>query len=351
MDPSSELSQPTGFNKKWIFLGASVLVLGLVLVLVAIFRKPPPPQLQKVKVKLRAVHNPQFAGLYYAQNKGYYASEGLEVEFEEATQQKPSVTKTVHDKEADFGVASAPDVIADRSNFEREVKAFATVFQHDQEGYIALQNSGIKELKDIAGKKVGLLPGTKTHIWLDILKMQNLSSLNYTTVKLDPEKLPSPETKVLTDKQTEVYSTTLTDEAVVLEKTTPIFKINPYDFGVTSYNDVLVTRDETIRSNPELVRKFLRASIRGWKDAIVDAEGAMTAMSTLFPKSTSEHNQDIFKAQIPFIQTNDAPLLWTDAQVWQAMYRRLNQNRELKKQYDVGEAYDTSFVRSYYGAN
>lgn len=327
-------------NKKWIIIFGSLLVVGLLITLMVATKKTSTPQLQGVKVKLRTLHNAQYAGMYYAESKGYYAAEGLDVEFEEATLQKPSPTKSVHEKEAQFGVASAPDVIADRSNLDRKVVAVATIFQHDSDGYGALKSSGIKELKEASGRRVGLLPGKSSQVWADMLKVQNLSSIKYSTVVLDPTKA---------DKTTDIFAVSLTDPTGVNQA--ELVKFNPYDYGITTYNDSLITHADTIAGDPALVRRFLRATIRGWKEALADADGAIAATRERDSEAYDLLEPEIFRTQLPFIQTNDAPLLWTDAQVWQSMYRRLNQNSGLKSTFDVSQAFDTSFIRAYYGAD
>ncbi len=314
-----------------------------------------PVTLTKVKVKLKWLHNAQFAGLYYAKEKGYFAAEGLDVSFEEWSSTRSSATKIVDAKEADFGVSTGTDIINARANSGRKVVGLATVFQHDPEGYVALKSSGITDLKSVAGHNVGLFPGKTTTIWNAMLKAQNLSSLSFKQTNMDFSKLPKPETKVLTDKTVDVYATFLTDQAVRLKadlaasgSSDEIVTFNPYDYGIANYNDTLFTYDDMVKNNPALVQKFVNAAVKGWHDAIADPTGAVTAIHAYDGADYKPYEAAIFKAEVPFIQTNDVPLLWTDGAVWKGMYSMINATGSLKTQIDVTAAYDSKFVRNYY---
>ena len=108
--------------------------------------------LDEVTVQLKWVHQAQFAGFYWAQEKGYYAQENLKVRFREGGQGIDSAQPVISG-EADFGVITPEDVLIKRSQ-GAPLTAIAAIYRRSAVVFVALADSGIIRPSDFLGKTV-----------------------------------------------------------------------------------------------------------------------------------------------------------------------------------------------------
>ena len=112
------------------------------------------PVVTKVSLALDWFPNSNHAGFYMALEKGYYRDEGLEVDiFVPANPE--DVLKTVGAGRDDFGVSYQAEVLLARGAGV-PVKSIAALVQHPLNSIMALEESGITQPRDLAGKTVGI---------------------------------------------------------------------------------------------------------------------------------------------------------------------------------------------------
>ena len=133
--------------KAMIRFSAAFLVVMIVLGACGTEKKSPPPD--KVTVQLKWIHQAQFAGLYVAQEQGYYADEHLSVMFVEGGPGIDLVGR-VTSGQADFGVDGADRVLAARGEGQ-PVVAIAVIFRKNPFAFVALADSGITKPADFLG--------------------------------------------------------------------------------------------------------------------------------------------------------------------------------------------------------
>ena len=103
-------------------------------------------------MQLKWLHQAQFGGYYAADQNGYYAAEGLKVNFVEGG---PTVNleKAVLEGTAQFGVLGADTLIADRAS-GKPLRAIAVIYRRNPMVFMALAESGIAKPEDFAGKTI-----------------------------------------------------------------------------------------------------------------------------------------------------------------------------------------------------
>jgi ABC-type nitrate/sulfonate/bicarbonate transport system substrate-binding protein len=185
------------------------------------------PELESVSVALDWYPNANHAGLYLAQERGYYAEEGLAPEF--YTPSDPTtVLQTVGAGRDDFGISYQTDVLLARAVGVPVVSVLALV-QAPLQGIMVLADSGITRPRDLVGKTVGY-PG-----------------------------IPSQEA---------FLATMLADDG----------------WGVPPYYELVIAAGEsTVSARSELVERFLRATRRGYEAAIADPAAAIAALRAASP--------------------------------------------------------------------
>ncbi|HAN77296.1 MAG TPA: hypothetical protein DCQ31_05735, partial [Bacteroidales bacterium] len=186
----------------------------------------------------------------------FYKKQGIEVIINEVANTES--TNVVVNGDADFGIANS-DILVSRIN-GAPVVLLATVFQHSPFVFVTLSENSTLNVHNFAGKKVMLEPHAA--------ELQ--AYLKYDQVPLESMKFLPHNYKVekLLSKEVFAMSAYLTDELYVLDSLKIGYNVfNPRAGGIDFFGDVLFTSEKVLRENPELVRKFVNASMEGWKYA------------------------------------------------------------------------------------
>jgi NitT/TauT family transport system substrate-binding protein len=104
----------------------------------------------------------------------------------------------------------------------------------------------------------------------------------------------------------------------------PEAKYVPYaKYGLVAYGIGLIARDDMIRKNPDLVKKFVMATQKGWEAAAKDPDAAVTASLKLYPDLSSDLLRDGLKIsleeQLHTPATKGHPIGWTAESDWKRM--------------------------------
>lgn len=299
-------------------------------------KKPP----DKVTVQLKWVHQAQFAGFYVAQEKGYYAEENLAVTFVEGGQGIDELNQTVTGK-ADFAVSTPENILVSRSQ-GKPVVAVAAIYRRNPLVFVALADSGIKRPADFLGRKVALpsdgrmqFQAMMKNLGLDINKVKHVP------YRYDFVTFYNGEVDV-----TMAYSTG--GLIRIRQEGHEVNLIFPSDYKVHVYSDTLFTTDEMIAENPDLVTRFLRATLRGWRDAIHDPAAAVTITLKYAREDKHVLQASMMGASLPLIHTGNDQIGWMRAEIWQGMHDLLLEQGLLAKPVDLDKVYTMKFLHKIY---
>jgi NitT/TauT family transport system substrate-binding protein len=127
--------------------------------------------------------------------------------------------------------------------------------------------------------------------------------------------------------------------------------IYPDDYGVHFYADCLFTTDDVITNNPQLVRRFLRATLKGWTYAVEHP----TAIGPLVVKYKPDADAALEIAKmttaLPLVNTGEDHIGWMRPEMWSGMEKTLRDQGVLTTPVDVAEVYTLQFLREIYGNN
>ena len=116
------------------------------------------------------------------------------------------------------------------------------------------------------------------------------------------------------------------------------------DYGVKVYADTIFTTKEMIEKNPEKVRKFLKASIKGWKYAIENPETSVKQLVEINPALNYDHQLGYLNGSIPLIMT-DEEIGVSDSKVWKSMIDNLYDNKIIKKKIKASDVFTNEFLK------
>jgi putative hydroxymethylpyrimidine transport system substrate-binding protein len=236
--------------------------------------------LETVSVALDWYPNANHAGLYLAQERGYYAEEGLSPEF--YTPSDPTtVLQTVGAGRDDFGISYQTDILLARAAGVPVVSALALV-QTPLQGIMVLADSGITRPRDLAGKTVGYpgIPSQEAFL-ATMLEDDGRTMDDVDLVNIDFNLVPG----LISGQVDASLGAFWTHEPILAEQEgfpTRVLKVD--DWGVPPYYElVLATGESTVAGRSELVERFLRATRRGYEDAIADPAAAIAALRAASP--------------------------------------------------------------------
>jgi NitT/TauT family transport system substrate-binding protein len=301
----------------------------------------------EVTLQLKWVHLPQFAGFYMAQEKGYYTKENIKVTFLEGGQGIDNAESVISGK-ADFGVVAPEDVLIKRSQ-GAPLTAIAAIYRRSAVVYLSKADSGIVRPSDFLGKKVAAA-GTAGAIrdfefqFYALIKKLGLDSKKLKIVTYDPDYVAFYKGEV------DVTAAFATGGLIKMrQKGLKLNIIWPSDYGIHFYSDTLATTDRLIAENPGLVSRFLRASLKGWQDAIEDYKQAVNVTLKYSQIKDPELQTAMMEAMLALVHTGEDRIGWMKPERWQGMYKILFEQRLLARPFDVSQAYTLQFLKEIYG--
>jgi len=215
-------------------------------------------------------------GVYAALEQGYYRDAKLDLDILRG-QGSGDTVKRVAVGSALFGMADAASVILGRAK-GMTVKQVGMLLDRSADAVYFVKGSGIVTPKDLEGRTLGaaagetpltLFPAFAGGAGLDPKKVQ---WVNMTP----PAKIAS-----LVSRKVDTIITFTTEEPLVRAATQKagleFGRFLYSDFGVDYYSIGLIARDQTIQEQPDLVRRFVEATLRGYAWAIENPEGAADA--------------------------------------------------------------------------
>ncbi|BBN60456.1 hypothetical protein HVMH_2050 [Hydrogenovibrio marinus] len=232
--------------------------------------------LERVVLQLKWLHQFQFAGYYAAQKEGYFRDEGLKVDIRQRDIRKNNVEQVING-EAQYGIADS--VLFLYLAKKRPVVIVAPIFQHSPQVLFTLKSSGLDSPYKLQGKKIAFyLNDTDGFPTLAMMKQLGVSPIyDRMLIKTDPN--------ILARKEVDAYSGYLTNEAYFLRQSgNAINIINPLNYGIDLYGDMLFTSRTEATEHPDRVLRFKKAVLKGWKYAMSHkAEMAKYILDTYHP--------------------------------------------------------------------
>ena len=216
--------------------------------------------LQKTSIQLMWLDQFEFAGFYVAKEKGFYQELGLDVEIKKFDA-NINLTNEVLDGKSDFGLNSSSLVIDKAQG--KEVVILGTIFQSSPLVLLALKDSKLKDFNNFKNKKIMITNNQEN--FAPLLSMLKSQDLLYSDLKFIPHSFNVDD---LINHKTDLMSAYITNEVFSLkEKGYDSTIFNPKDYGFDFYDDFIFTSKKFVEQNPETVKKFYKATLKGWEYA------------------------------------------------------------------------------------
>lgn len=300
-------------------------------------------KLKKITLVLDYTPNTNHTGIYLAKEKGYYKDQGIDLEIIQPSD-SDSATLVASDK-AQFGVSYQEDVTyaLTREKDPLPVKAIATIIQHNTSGFAAPVEKNIKTAKDFEGKTYGGWGSPSEEAIIKLAMEKQGADFN----KLKRVDIGQDDYFTATKKNIDfawVFDAWTGVEARLKNIKLDYIPIKDIDPALDYYTPILITSNKTIKENPDLVKKFMAATSKGYEDAIKDPSGAADILS----KAVPELDKDLVKASQEYLAKlyKDDAQKWGQmkAEVWKNYAKFMQDNGLIKKALNVDEAFTNEFL-------
>lgn len=301
---------------------------------------------QTVSFELSFIPNVQHAGFLVAAKRGFYTDEGLNVEIKPAG---PGIdpTQDVADGTVDLAQVDYVDLVEARAAGV-PIKAVAQTYKLPFFFWYTNKGNGIETIADWKGKKVGA-------IQLGDVPERNAMLL---AAGLDPARDIEV---VQQDFGTDDFIAGKVDiaEGVVFYHPAYLVGVNqkrwPDDFtvfwpaenGADFASQTVATSEDFIAKDPEAIRCFLRASIRGWRATFENPQAAVDDVMTFIPEGAipKPHQQAAINDVLPIVGSGaaDATLLQPTPEKYRSTVEQLLKLGYLTETLEAESTFDASF--------
>lgn len=286
--------------------------------------------------------NLPFVGAYVAQAKGFFTEEGLDVTIEHSAGQGQHLqllaAGTVQVTTQDAAV-----LLQRRADPGLPLVSFALIGQKGQQAYAALKSSGINSPKDWEGRTVGY-KGTPPPDLFSLIDAAGAdrSKIELINVGFDP--------RLLTEGKVDIYPVYKSNEPYLIGSWGYELTLwSAEDFGVPSLGLTYVTSEEILETQPEMLTKFLRASLRGIQYASEHLDEAVEiTLNYTGPETDAAHMRFMLDAELRDAQsdlTNTNGWGWQTAAQWQGLADMLKA-QELPVEEDINGAFTNQILEA-----
>jgi NitT/TauT family transport system substrate-binding protein len=319
------------------------LTAALAVVSPAKFDRAAADPLTKASLRLKWLPQAQFAGYYLALEKGYYRDAGIDLTINPGG---PNLlTENLIATGADtFGVSGGTESVLAARVKGLPIVCVGVGHQITPFVFMTRKDGPIKTIEDVPGHKVTAWFTGAQLVFGAILASKGIDAKS---VSITPQQVSF--TPFVNGDVDLVVGTRYSDVALVRRRmgADAVRLFDPETFGITIPRDTLIVSETTAKERPELVKAFLRATIRGWQEARRDPKAAIDAVMKIAPTLERPAEEDTLTEILNIMSAGSAGkngLFWIDPVVIQKAYDFLLEHKAIEQPVDLKAAFRPEFL-------
>jgi NitT/TauT family transport system substrate-binding protein len=296
-------------------------------------------ELTKISLPMGYIPNIQFAPMYVAIEKGYFREAGLDVELDYKFE--TDGVALVGAGDLPFAVVSGEQVLLARAQ-GLPVTYVAAWYQEYPVSVVAKSELEVLIPQDLKGKKIGL-PGLFGANYVGLRALLFEAKMSESDVTLDSIGFNQVEL-LATGEQDVVVGYTANEPIQLRARDIPVTEIRVSDYVQLASNGILAS-EKVILENPDLVRAFVSAFLKGLADTIANPEEAFELSKAHIP-NFADLDADVQKQVLATsIEQWEAERLGhSDPQAWENMQSVLLEMGLITQELDLGKAFTNEFI-------
>jgi NitT/TauT family transport system substrate-binding protein len=298
-----------------------------------------PAKLQHIDLGVGYVPNVQFAPLYVAQAKGFYAAEGLDVALEYGFE-NDFVALTAQGKRQ-FAVASGDQVILARAQGLPIVYVMKW-YQRFPVGVMSLAKLGIDTPKKLEGHAVGT-PALFGASYVGWKALVYAAKLDESAIRL--ETIGFTQAAAVSQGTVDAAVIYIANEPVQLTQAGTAVNVIQVSDYINLVSNGIITNESVIRDNPDLVRRLVRGTLRGLDYTLAHPDEAFAIARQAVPEITDKDapaQRAVLDASLALWRTDQLGV--SDAQAWSDSAKFMLDTGLISSPVDVGKLYTNDFV-------
>ena len=295
--------------------------------------------LTHIRLPLGYIPNIQFAPLYVAVEKGYFKEAGIEVEFD--YKYETDGVALVGAGELPFAVVSGEQVLLARAK-GLPVTYVAAWYQQYPVSVVAKSEAGILVPQDLKGKKIGL-PGLFGANYIGLRALLNAGHLSESDVMLDA--IGFNQVELVASGQQDIIVGYAANEPIQLRaQGIAVTELRVADYAQLAANGLLAS-EKVIKENPDLVRAFVGAFLKGLQATIANPDEAFQLSESHIP-NFSQMDANVQKQVLAtsIEQWQAERLGYSNPQAWENMQNVLLDMGLLSEKMDLSKAFTNEFI-------
>jgi NitT/TauT family transport system substrate-binding protein len=273
-----------------------------------------------------------FGGLhvpfYYGKEKGFYKAEGIDLTINEGRGSANTVQVIAAGSDT-FGLADSSSVVATAAK-GADVKSVMSLLNSTGFSVVSLASAGIKTPKDLEGKKLAVSPGDPLGQLFRALAASNrLDMSKISFVQVDP----AAKVVAVLEKRVDALLGGADDQFFLIKyKGETPAALRYADHGANIVGMTILTRESTIKDKADLVRRFVRATVRSWEEVKKNPGVAVDATMKVKPDLNRDSQLDQLKVDIELMDSPNSKgrVGWGDQRDWDQTLALLKKYRDVQ---------------------
>jgi len=321
-----------------IFARVAGLALGALVSLTTLAGAADPVSL-RLNWYLGGLHAP----FYYGKEKGYFAEQGIDLTINEG-RGSVAAAQAIAAGSDTFGMADAGTLMLTASK-GAEIKAVMSLLNTSGFGIISLEETGIKSPADLQGKRLAISAGDAlTQLFPALAKANNIDASKVNLVQMDP----AAKVVAVLEKRVDALLGGIDDQFFLIEQKGPkAAALRFADHGANTVGITIIANEATVKSKPDLVKRFVAAATRSWDEAKKNPEAAVDAALKVKPELNKESTLKQLKVDLDLLDTpatkGKGVGFAADAD-WETTKRLLTEYRDLKTDKPASAFYTNEFL-------
>ncbi|MFB3819219.1 MAG: ABC transporter substrate-binding protein [Candidatus Methylomirabilales bacterium] len=248
-------------------------VVALFVALAVLALAGPAPAADSASLRLNWYLGGLHAPFYLGVERGYYKDEGIDLTINEGRGSARSV-QIVGANTDTFGMTDAGSLMLGVAKGV-PIRSVFTLLSSSDFAIISLEEHGIKTPRDLEGKSVAVSAGDAlTQLFPAVIEANKLNKDRIKLVFMDPPAKPA----ALMEKKVEALLGGASDQYwLVKYKGFKPTRLMFAEIGVDTVGMTIAAHNDTLKDKPDLVRRFVKATIRSWQAAQQDPTAAAKA--------------------------------------------------------------------------